>query len=164
MPPRSSALAIASLVLGIAGTAFCLGPLGGIPGVICGHLALSRIKRSGGALTGVGLATAGLITGYISFLWVVVLGLLVAIAVPNVIKARNAAQRTACIANLQTIERAKAAWASEFKKQDTDEPSDADLFGPTKWIFEKPICPAGGTYSLKPVNARPSCSLADHVY
>ena len=42
----------------------CLGPITGIPSVIFGHIAKSAIKRSGGALTGNGLATAGLILGY----------------------------------------------------------------------------------------------------
>jgi hypothetical protein len=165
-PPRARrcGLAIASLVLGLPGLALCLGPLAGLHAVICGHLAASRIRRSGGALHGAGLATAGLITGYLSLLWIVVLGLLAAAAVPNVIKARNAAQHATCIANLQTIESAKAAWAAEFNKKDTDEPGDADLFGPGNQIPEKPVCPAGGRYSLNPVNARPSCSRPDHVY
>ena len=37
-----------------------------IPAVICGHVALGRIKRSGGTLAGEGLAQAGLITGYVT--------------------------------------------------------------------------------------------------
>jgi hypothetical protein len=36
-----------------------------IPAVICGHVARSRIRKSGGALGGMGIATAGLILGYI---------------------------------------------------------------------------------------------------
>jgi hypothetical protein len=38
----------------------------GIPAIICGHVALSRIKRSGGALKGKELAIAGLVVGYIT--------------------------------------------------------------------------------------------------
>jgi Domain of unknown function (DUF4190) len=37
-----------------------------IPAVICGHVARSRIRKSGGALGGKGIATAGLILGYIA--------------------------------------------------------------------------------------------------
>jgi hypothetical protein len=37
-----------------------------IPAVICGHIARSRIRKSGGALRGTGIATAGLILGYIA--------------------------------------------------------------------------------------------------
>lgn len=56
-------LATASLVCGICG--FILGPLTGIPAIITGHLALGRIKKSGWALKGHGMAIAGLILGYI---------------------------------------------------------------------------------------------------
>src|SRR5437867_11371154 len=37
-----------------------------IPAVICGHIARSKIRKSGGALGGKGIATAGLILGYIA--------------------------------------------------------------------------------------------------
>jgi hypothetical protein len=36
-----------------------------IPAVICGHIAWSKICKSGGALRGKGIATAGLTLGYI---------------------------------------------------------------------------------------------------
>jgi hypothetical protein len=36
-----------------------------IPAVICGHIARSKIRKSGGALGGKGIATTGLILGYI---------------------------------------------------------------------------------------------------
>jgi hypothetical protein len=36
-----------------------------IPAVICGHVAWSKIRKSGGALRGKGIASAGLILGYI---------------------------------------------------------------------------------------------------
>ena len=62
--PASSGLAIASLVCGICG--FILGPLIGIPALITGHIALSKIKKSGGIIHGRGMAIAGLILGYIS--------------------------------------------------------------------------------------------------
>ena len=63
--PASSGLAIASLVCGICGL-FVFGPLTGIPAVITGHIALSKIKKSGGIIHGRGMAIAGLILGYIS--------------------------------------------------------------------------------------------------
>lgn len=56
--------ALASLVLGILGLVL-IGPLGSIPAVICGHVALSRIKKNPAALAGDGLAFAGLILGYV---------------------------------------------------------------------------------------------------
>lgn len=55
-------LAICSLVLSLLGL-FCCGFFAGIPGIICGHLALSKIEKNPG-LQGHGLAMAGLIIGY----------------------------------------------------------------------------------------------------
>lgn len=42
-----------------------LGPLAGIPAIVTGHMALGRIRKSGGLLQGGGAATAGLIMGYV---------------------------------------------------------------------------------------------------
>src|SRR5438093_11549270 len=76
---------------------------------------------------------------------VAIIGLLAAVAIPNLAKARKSAQKTACMSNLKTIDGAKGIWALEMKKTDADVPTDADLFGPDKNIKEKPSCPAGGT-------------------
>src|SRR6266516_1045607 len=63
--PRTAPVAIWSLVL--AGLFFIGGWLfTAIPAVICGHIARSKIRKSGGALGGKGIATAGLILGYIT--------------------------------------------------------------------------------------------------
>jgi hypothetical protein len=63
--PRTAPAAIWSLALAVL--SFTCGWLfTAIPAVICGHLARSRIRKSGGALGGKGIATAGLILGYIA--------------------------------------------------------------------------------------------------
>jgi hypothetical protein len=77
---QTSGLAIASMVLGLLG--FLMGFITGIPAVICGHIALSRIKKAGGALAGKGFAITGLVTGYISVFLVFVVAILAAIALP----------------------------------------------------------------------------------
>ena len=63
--PRTSTTAIISLIGGIAGWSV-LPFLGSIVAIITGHMAKSEIKKSGGMVTGNGLATAGLILGYLS--------------------------------------------------------------------------------------------------
>ena len=66
MPPviRTSTLAIISLIGGITG--FTILPfLGAIVAIITGHMAHSEIKKSAGMITGKGMATAGLIMGYL---------------------------------------------------------------------------------------------------
>ena len=58
---RTSGLAIASLVCSLSSFITCVGWL---PGIICGHLAKSRLRRNP-SLKGSGLATAGLVIGYL---------------------------------------------------------------------------------------------------
>ncbi len=165
--PKTSGLAIASLVLGILGLVLllvCLGPLFAIPGVICGHLAYSRIKRSGGTMTGNGMALAGLITGYLTIaLGVVLIPMMAAIAVPNFVKARDTAMRNACINNLRQIDAAKEQWALENKKDTNAVPTDAEVdtfLNNTKLSELK--CLKGGTYTINSAGEVPTCSVPTH--
>src|SRR6478736_7034336 len=69
--PRTPPVAIWSLILAVL--SFTCGWLfTAIPAVICGHIARSKIRKSGGVLGGKGIATAGLTLGYIAL----VLGLM----------------------------------------------------------------------------------------
>lgn len=52
---RVSVLAIASIALATVGF-FVIAPWGTLGALICGHLGLRGIKRSGGSVRGVGLA------------------------------------------------------------------------------------------------------------
>jgi hypothetical protein len=58
-------MAIISLVGGITGWTI-LPFLGSIAAIVFGHIAKNEIKKGGGMLTGNGMATAGLILGYLS--------------------------------------------------------------------------------------------------
>jgi hypothetical protein len=63
MPPSTNGLAIASLICSIA--SFVVLPfVGGVLGVVLGHVALSQINQSEGREEGRGMAIAGLIIGY----------------------------------------------------------------------------------------------------
>ena len=95
---------------------------------------------------------------------VAIIGLLAAVAIPNLVKARKSAQKAACVNNLKAIEGAKATWALEMRKADSDVPTDADLFGPDRNIRDKPNCPGGGTYNLNAVSEKPTCTIPDHTY
>jgi hypothetical protein len=167
--PKTSALAIWSLVLGILALLFllvCISPLFAIPGVICAHLAYSRIKRSGGALDGQGMALAGLITNYVSVgLSVFLLPMMLAIAIPNFVKARQTSQMNACINNLRQIDGAKNEWALENNKTNGTPVTEADIKPYIKLDASGnfPKCPAGGTYTIGPVGEPPTCSLSTTV-
>jgi ABC-type phosphate transport system permease subunit len=62
---RTSVTAIISLVTGLLGLVQILPFICPMIAIVTGHLAKSEIRRSGGQLTGDGLATTGLILGYL---------------------------------------------------------------------------------------------------
>lgn len=154
---KTSAGAVWSLILGIAAFVLCLGPVTGIPAIICGHIAQSRIRKSGGALKGDGMAIAGLIMGYLSFLMIAFMGMMAAIAIPSFVKARDTAQVNMCVNNMRMIDSAKEQWAMQENKQDG---SEVDTAAVNKFIKgnQTPVCAAGGTYKYNPVGKDPECS------
>lgn len=90
-PEETSGLAIASLVLSLA--VFIIGPLGSIPGIICGHLALGKINQNA-RVTGRGIAIAGLVIGYLGLVFFVLFFILmIGILVPALSAARSTAQQ-----------------------------------------------------------------------
>lgn len=91
---------------------------------------------------------------------VAIIGLLAAIAIPNFVKARLTAQRTACIRNLREIDGAKESWALENKKS-----ADAAIDEGAVNSYMKggaPTCPGGGSYTYGNINANPACSIPGH--
>lgn len=67
----TSGLAIASMCCGIASVVFMFCYVNGlvaIPAVICGHMAMKKIRESEWPLGGRGMAIAGLVTGYLGIL------------------------------------------------------------------------------------------------
>ncbi len=93
---------------------------------------------------------------------VLVIGILLAIAIPNFNKARENSQTKACIANLKQIASAKEQWAIDNKKGATDTPTADDLYGSGKYIQNTPQCPTSGTYTIGNMSTAPTCSAAGH--
>lgn len=77
---RTSTLAVVSLVSGIVSWVM-LPLLGAIVAVITGHMAKREIRESLGSMTGDGLATAGLVLGYLQLVITVLGGCLVALLI-----------------------------------------------------------------------------------
>jgi len=86
---------------------------------------------------------------------------MLAIAIPNFVKARDMAQINVCIMNLRLMDAAKQAWALEKKKQSTDVPTASEL-APYLVRGQMPKCPAGGDYQINAVGERPACSIPKH--
>jgi len=76
---KTSGMAVASMICGILGLLLWL-PC--IPAIILGHLGLSAIKKSAGALKGSGMAVTGLVTGYIMIAAIPLIAILASLAVP----------------------------------------------------------------------------------
>jgi prepilin-type N-terminal cleavage/methylation domain-containing protein len=90
---------------------------------------------------------------------VLIIGILLAIAVPNFIRARESARAKSCVANLKSINGAKEQWAMANKKTSADTPTVDDLYGVDKYIKSTPSCPSGGSYTLAAVSTVPTCSV-----
>ena len=90
---------------------------------------------------------------------VAIIGLLAAIAVPNFVKARQTAQKNACISNLRQIDGAKEQWALENKKSAGAASVDTEVNAFLK-NSTTPLCPAGGAYTYNVVGTLPVCSLS----
>jgi type IV pilus assembly protein PilA len=110
-PPRTDGKATASMILGILGL-LCFWGIAGIPAVILGHLSKADIRKNAGRLQGDGMATAGLIMGYIS----IVFGLLIfsAILIPNMLRARMDANHSAAMSSLRTITTAQVSYSTDY--------------------------------------------------
>jgi prepilin-type N-terminal cleavage/methylation domain-containing protein len=94
---------------------------------------------------------------------IAIIGLLAAIAIPNLVKARGNAQRNACIKNLQQIDGAKERWALEYKKQAASDTTEALATINSYIKGGAPACPGGGSYTYGNLGVNPSCPIAGHT-
>jgi len=95
---------------------------------------------------------------------ITIIGVLAAMAVPNILESVDNSRRRACVINLKNIEGAKVRWAAENRKLSTETPTEDEMFGKGKYIRDQLVCPSGGTYSLNPVEDKPTCSVTGHSY
>lgn len=85
---------------------------------------------------------------------VLIIGILLAIAVPNFIKARQSSRLQTVIGNLKQIESAKEQWAMETGQVSSAVPTEAQLV--PDYIKAWPTGPVTGTYLPNAVNATPT--------
>ncbi len=95
---------------------------------------------------------------------VLIIGILLAIAIPNFIQARDSSRAKACVANLQEIDAAKQQYimdnkVSTFTNETPTGPSDTcPIIGQNLYIRVAPSCPSGGVYSTQDFSTPPTCS------
>lgn len=107
--PQTSGLAVTSLVLGVL-SLFC-SIITAIPGLIVGLISLSQIKKSGGRLTGRGLAIAGI---SISSAMIVMIPIMAALLLPALGSARSKAREAQCLNNLKQIGLGLAQYSEDY--------------------------------------------------
>jgi competence protein ComGC len=111
----TSGKATASLICGILGlTIFSI--LTAIPAIIFGHMSRKEIRESGGRLKGDGMALAGMIMGYIAtglVVLIVPILIIAAIAIPNLLRSRMAANEASAVATVRTLNSASASYAEK---------------------------------------------------
>jgi len=109
-PAQTSGKAIASLICGIL---FFLLP-SAIAAIILGHLSLSDIRRAGGRLKGHGLAVTGLVLGYGGVAVIPLILIVAAVAIPNLLRAKIAANEASAVGSLREINTAAITYSSEY--------------------------------------------------
>ncbi len=102
-----------SLISGIL--AFTLVPfIAGIVAVVLGHMSLSNIKKSAGRLKGDGMAIAGLVLGYLNIAAIPIILIMAAIAIPNLLRARQAANAAAAASTVRTLNVTQVTYSTTY--------------------------------------------------
>ena len=117
---QAKGLAIFALILGIV-SFFTFGLLlvGAIIGIVVAVKAMGRVKREPLRYGGRGIAIAGLVLNIVSLSSVVPIALIAAIAIPNLLASRRAANEYSAVRSLHEISLAQATYQSNFGKYGT---------------------------------------------
>jgi type IV pilus assembly protein PilA len=94
---------------------------------------------------------------------VLIIGILVAIAVPIFNAAKASAQQKTCFANMRTADGAYQSWVAAQTGAVTEPANWAAFMAALvpSYIKAAPVCPAGGVYSVSFANgaAQSSCTI-----
>ena len=91
---------------------------------------------------------------------VLIIGILLAIAVPSFMNARERSRANACRSNLRQIQAAKEQWAMATNQGPTATPG-WDALVPN-FLQQQPRCPSGGTYTIGNLATNPTCSRGNN--
>lgn len=88
-----------------------------------------------------------------------IIGMLLVVAAPSFVHARENARAKSCQENLKQIESAKERWAMDNHRGPTDTPTMTELAVPGLYMRSTPACPGGGSYTVGRLDQLPICSL-----
>jgi prepilin-type processing-associated H-X9-DG protein len=131
--PRTSSMAIAALILAILG---CTAPLG----LVLGIIAMVRVTKSRGALTGKGLALGGIIVSAVVLLMVLLT--IPALLLPALAGAHDRARQIQCLNNERQLAQAVIVYANSHTNHYPPAATWCDAIRPTvssEFVFK---CPA----------------------
>lgn len=89
---------------------------------------------------------------------VLIIGILLAIAVPAWMSSRDNSRQKTCVSNLRQISDAKEIWAMDTKQVDGAGCTQADLWPGYMGGASFPTCPSDGVYAINAVGADPTCT------
>jgi prepilin-type N-terminal cleavage/methylation domain-containing protein len=102
-----------------------------------------------------------------------IIGLLAAIAIPNLVRARTTSQTNVCINNLRQIDSAKHGWALETRQAPWATPveTDIDPYIGRAGSAANVVCPSGGTvttftgcYDILALTNAPACKILPAIH
>jgi len=92
---------------------------------------------------------------------VAIIGIIIGIAIPGFMRAREVSRSTACQENLIKIEGALDQWAIEYDKKDGATTDWFHMVGKTLYLKKTPRCRAGGRYpDTLTVGVTPRCDYS----
>ena len=162
--PRVPALAWASLVLGILGLltsiAF-IGVLFAISAVVCGDMALARVKATAAAERRRGVAVAGVVTGYVGIL--ASLAVVVFVVTHPLSAVRHGARRINCAGNLKQIALAVRMYSTDYGGQF---PNDLSMLVHLEYLTALKVftCPETCTPEAPTLDAFCQGGYCDYLY
>jgi type IV pilus assembly protein PilA len=134
----TSGKALGSLITGIFG--LVLFPAA-IVAIVLGHISRSEIRKSSGRLHGAGMALTGLVFGYVGVAFIPIL-IIAAIAIPNLLRARIAANEASAIGALHDLNVAEIRYTSTYIK-----------------VGSAPVLPALGGTKCSPPDEGSACLI-----
>ena len=88
---------------------------------------------------------------------VMILGMLLAVAIPKFLNARQGSNARTCQSNLKNILSAKERWAMDNNEGADAVPLMANLV--KDYLKLDPVCPGGGDYIVDRMNRLPTCTV-----